>query len=186
MDTAVRHRIMRIEDFLAWECRQEGKFEFDGCEPVGMAGGSRRHAAIQRNLAIAVEGRLQGQPCEFFGSDLKIVTAELVRYPDGQVCCDGAAGHTTFTTAPVVVFEVVSPSTTRTDHVTKREEYQAIPSVGKYILLEQDVMSVTVHTRRDAGWATETLQGVGVLDIPQLGLSIPVAELYAKVVIDAG
>jgi Uma2 family endonuclease len=61
---------MTLAEFLAWEERQEQRYEFDGSEPVAMAGGSLAHAAIQRNLALALGTRLRGKPCQFFGSDL--------------------------------------------------------------------------------------------------------------------
>lgn len=78
MNVAARRRVMQIENFLAWESRQESKFEFDGFEPVATVGGTENHARILRNLAIAFGTRLRGTPCEFFGSDLKIVTATRV------------------------------------------------------------------------------------------------------------
>ena len=184
MDTIVRHRIMRIEDFLAWECRQEGKYEFDGCEPVAMTGGTFRHALLQSNLAMAVGNRLRGTACRFVGRDFKVLTASRVRYPDGQVVCDHADEETTFTTSPVVLFEVISASSAATDHGAKVEEYRSIPSVKHYVLLEQDRALVTVHARLDAGWAVETLNGQGLLALPRLGTAIPVAELYEGVAVD--
>ena len=87
MNLAVR-KPMSLAEFLEWEERQELRYEFDGVEPSAMTGGSLRHAAIQRNLAMAVGSRLRGKPCQFFGSDLKIQAAEnSSRYPDGIVLC---------------------------------------------------------------------------------------------------
>ena len=71
MNLAVR-KPMSLAEFLEWEERQELRYEFDGVEPSAMTGGSLRHAAIQRNLAMAIGNRLRGKPCQFFGSDLKI------------------------------------------------------------------------------------------------------------------
>ena len=79
---------MTLAEFLKWEERQDLRYEFDGSAPVAMAGGSLAHAAIQRNLALALGSRLRGKPCQFFGSDLKIQAAETSsRYPDGMVIC---------------------------------------------------------------------------------------------------
>src|SRR3954464_10932464 len=87
MNVAMRRTMTRAE-FLAWEDGQERKHEFDGIRPVAMPGGTLAHAAIQRNLAVALHTRLRGKPCDFFGSDLKFLTAEgTVRYPDGMVVC---------------------------------------------------------------------------------------------------
>jgi hypothetical protein len=87
MNLAVR-KPTSLTEFLEWEDRQELRYEFDGVEPSAMTGGSLRHAAIQRNLAMAIGSRLRGKPCQFFGSDLKIQVAEnSSRYADGSVLC---------------------------------------------------------------------------------------------------
>lgn len=183
MNVIVRHKIMSIEDFLAWEARQEQKYEFDGFEPVAMAGGSRNHARIQRNLAMAVGSRLRGSPCEFLGSDMKLVTATRCRYPDGQVVCGAADGDATFTTTPSVLFEVTSPSSDARDHVEKAAEYHAIASLQHYVVLEQDRMVVTVSGRDGNGWRTEPVGADRLLKLPALNLAIPLAELYEGVLL---
>ncbi len=181
MNVVTRHRIMSIEDFLAWEARQEVKYEFDGNEPVAMVGGSLRHSAIQRNLAISIGGRLRGSGCSFYGSDTKLLSAMRSRYPDGQVICGAVDDEATFTTSPVVVFEVLSRSTQATDLVDKAREYQGIPSVRQYIVLAQERMSATVLTRVGETWATLTPGAQDTLAMPEIGIECTVAELYEGV-----
>ncbi len=65
MNLAVR-KPMTLAEFLAWEERQPLRYEFDGFGPVAMTGGTFAHAAIQRNLALAVGGRLRGKSCQFY------------------------------------------------------------------------------------------------------------------------
>jgi Uma2 family endonuclease len=89
MGIALRKPMTR-EEFLAWEAQQPLRYEFDGSQPIAMAGGTEEHAAIQRNLAIAIGGRLRGKPCRFYGRDLQIDTAHTLRYPDGFVVCSPA------------------------------------------------------------------------------------------------
>ena len=60
MSNALR-KPMTIEEFLEWEARQPLRYEFDGFQPIAMAGGTEQHSAIQRNLAIAVGGAAAGQ-----------------------------------------------------------------------------------------------------------------------------
>lgn len=72
---------MTMAAFLAWEERQESKFEFDGFEPVAMVGVSWARSAIQRNILIALGTRLRGKPCQPHGGDLKIEVAGRIRYP---------------------------------------------------------------------------------------------------------
>ena len=75
MNIAMR-KPMTLDEFLAWEDRQELRYEFDGARVFAMTGGTAAHSLIQTNLAIAVGGRLRGKPCRFYNGDLKFLTAE--------------------------------------------------------------------------------------------------------------
>ncbi len=157
MTLALRQPVT-LAEFLAWEERQPLRYEFDGVGPVAMTGGTAGHAAIQANLAIAIGGRLRGGPCRFFGSDLKIKTADdHIRYPDGVVVCSSVDRAATIVHDPVVIFEVLSPSTAGTDRIAKAREYQATPSVSRYVMLEQDRIGATVYARSGDGWTHEIL-----------------------------
>jgi Uma2 family endonuclease len=92
------------------------RYEFDGVGPVAVTGGTRAHADIQANLTTALRTRLRGKPCRFYGSDLKIRTAEgHIRYPDGFVTCTAGENASTLVSDPVVIFAVLSPSTAAAD-----------------------------------------------------------------------
>ncbi len=170
---------MTLAEFLEWEERQPLRYEFDGTRPVAMTGGTRAHAAIQRNLAVAVGGRLRGKPCQFYGSDLKIQVAEgHIRYPDGMVMCSSVDRDATVIHEPVVVFEVLSPSTARNDRIVKAREYQATPSVRRYVMLDQDGVSATVYARAGDAWTHEILIADSILAMPEIDVALPLAELY--------
>ena len=177
---------MTVAQFLEWEERQPLRYEFDGIGPVAMTGGTSGHSAIQRNLAISIGGRLRGKPCQFYGSDLKFqVTEGHIRYPDGMVVCSPVHRTATVIHDPVVVFEVLSPSTTRTDRIVKGREYQATPSVSRYVMLEQDGIGATVYARSGDAWTFELLVAGSLLALPEIGVELPLAELYEGVVFDA-
>jgi Uma2 family endonuclease len=183
--TLTAPRPVTLTEFLAWEERQELRYEFDGVEPVAMAGGSLAHAAIQRNLALAVGTRLRGKPCQFFGSDLKIQAAEnSSRYPDGMVVCSGLDPALKIVGNPVVVFEVLSPSTAAVDRIVKAREYQATPSVQRYVMLEQARIGATVYVRAPDGWNVLVLKDSDTLALPEIGLAIPLAEFYEGLTFD--
>ncbi|PHK94171.1 hypothetical protein CR162_14615 [Pseudoroseomonas rhizosphaerae] len=169
---------MSLAEFLAWEEGQEPRFEFDGARPVAMVGGTRAHAFIQRNLAISVGGRLRGGPCQFAGSDLKVLVAGSIRYPDGLVVCTPGPNDSTLVRDPVVVFEVLSNSTAGTDRITKNHEYAATPSIRRYVMLEQDRVAATVFARVEGDWVGHVLREDAVLEMPEIGISVPLAELY--------
>ena len=177
---------MSLAEFLEWEERQELRYEFDGVEPVAMTGGSLRHAAIQRNLAMAIGGPLRGKPCQFFGSDLKIQAAERSsRYPDGIVLCSDLEPSLKIVRNPVVIFEVLSPSTAAKDRIVKAREYQATPSVKRYVMLEQERIGATVLVRAQDGWSALILKDDDILTMPEIGIEIPLAELYEGLAFEA-
>jgi Uma2 family endonuclease len=185
MNLAVR-KPMTLAEFLEWEERQPLRCEFDGVGPIAMTGGTAGHADVQRNLAIAVGGRLRGKPCRFYGSDLKFQVAEgHVRYPDGMVVCSPIDRTATVIYDPIIVFEVLSPSTTRDDRIVKAREYQATPSVQRYVMLEQDAVGATVYARSGNAWTHEILVADSILALPEIGVSLPLAELYEGVVFEA-
>ncbi len=185
MNLALR-KPMTLAEFLEWEERQPMRYEFDGVGPVAMTGGTAGHADVQRNLAIAVGGRLRGKSCRFYGSDLKFQVAEgHVRYPDGMVVCSPVDRTATVIYDPVIVFEVLSPSTTRDDRIVKAREYQAAPSVQRYVMLEQDAVGATVYARSGNAWTHEILVADSILALPEIGVSLPLAELYEGVVFEA-
>ncbi len=185
MNLALR-RPMALAEFLEWEERQPLRYEFDGVGPVAMTGGTAGHADIQANLAAALRTRLRGNPCRFYGSDLKFQVAEgHVRYPDGMVVCSPVDRTATVVYDPVVVFEVLSPSTAGNDRIVKAREYQATPSVQRYVMLEQDAVGATVYARCGEAWTHEILVADSILALPEIGVSLPLTELYEGLVFEA-
>jgi Uma2 family endonuclease len=83
---------------------------------------------------------------------------------------------------PVVVFEVPSVTSEHTDQTIKKLEYQAVPSIRRYILINQTKVMLTVHLRPDEGaWHTTHLAKGAMLELPEIGITIPVDELYEGV-----
>ncbi|HEY7577945.1 MAG TPA: Uma2 family endonuclease [Acetobacteraceae bacterium] len=172
---------MTVEEFLAWEQGQELRWEFDGFAPVAMTGGTAGHSAIQRNLSIALGGRLRGSPCQVYTSDLKIRAAGSIRYPDAFVVCTPLPRTSTVVTDPVVVFEVLSPGTASVDHFVKNQEYRDTPSIQRYVILEQDFIGATVFARVGDDWVGHVVGAGAVLAMPEIGIEVPLAELYEGV-----
>ena len=112
------------------------------------------------------------------GSELKIEVAGSIRYPDAFVVCSPVAPKATVVSDPVVIFEVLSESTARVDHVTKNAEYRATASVQRYVMLEQDSQAATVFAREDDRWVGSLLTGDAVLAMPEIGIELPLGELY--------
>jgi Uma2 family endonuclease len=183
MSIALR-KSMTLEEFLAWEEQQELRWEFDGFEPVAMTGETSEHSAIERNLILALTGCLRGKPCQVYTSNLKILVAGSIRYPDAFVVCSPVTRGTRVVTDPVVVFEVLSPSTASIDIGAKNEEYRDTPSIQRYVMLSQDRQSATVFARVANDWVGHILSGDTILSMPEIGIELPLAELYEGVALE--
>ena len=183
MSIALR-KPMTLQEFLDWEEQQERKWEFDGFGPVAMTGGTADHSAIQRNLFIALGTRLRGKPCRLYTSDLKVSVAGSIRYPDAFVVCSPIPRGTLVVTDPVVVFEVLSPSTASIDIGIKNEEYRDTPSIQRYVMLSQDRQQATVFSRQADDWVGHIMAGPAVLSMPEIGIEVPLSEFYEDVSFD--
>jgi Uma2 family endonuclease len=172
---------MTIETFLTWEERKELRREFDGFVPVAMTGGSNAHEVIGNNLRALLLVALRGKRCGIRGPILKIQVAGRIRYPDAFVFCTAATRDQTVITDPVVVFEVLSTSTSRIDRIEQLREYQATPSIQRYVILEQDSIAATIYLKQDGAWTVSVLTGADLLTMPEIEAEIPLAEVYAEV-----
>lgn len=182
MSTSLR-KPMTVERFLSWEERQELRYEFDGFQPVAMTGGTDAHEAIGGTLRALLRERLQGKRCRVRGPTLKIEVAGRIRYPDAFVYCTPAPPGETLIREPVVVFEVLSPGTSRTDRIEKLREYQATESIQRYVILEQDSVAASVFERREGIWAARALTAGDVLQMPEIEAEIPLSDIYSDVVL---
>ena len=174
----LQHETMTPAEFLVWEAKQELRWEFDGFQPVAMTGGTVAHSVIQGNIITALNNRLRGKPCRPYGPDLKVEIGSKYRYPDAFVSCTPVGGTSTIVTNPVVIFEVLSESTAETDRTTKLREYRSLPSVQRYVMLEQNQAAATVIARMETGWSLETLDASGTLAMPEIGVEVAMSGLY--------
>jgi Uma2 family endonuclease len=104
-----------------------------------------------------------------------------IRYPDAFVYCTSVPPGETVIREPVVVFEVLSPGTSRTDRIEKLREYQATPSIQRYVILEQDSIAAMVFTRHGDGWDVRPVTAGDDLAMPEIGVTLALADIYADV-----
>ena len=172
---------MSLTEFLAWEEKQELRYEFDGFQPVAMTGGTAGHETIGGTLRALLHDRLRGNPCRPWGPNSKIEVHGRMRYPDAFVNCVPVSRGDTIFAEPVVVFEVLSPGTSRTDRIEKLREYQATASIQRYVILEQDSVAATVFSRMGGDWIARALTDGDVLQMPEIGIELHLSEIYADV-----
>jgi Uma2 family endonuclease len=167
-----------VDDFLAWVQGQRERYEFVGGRLVMMAGGSEDHNDIQVNLLAALKRRLRGGPCKPNGSDLLVRVDERTgRFPDASVTC-GREGRN-YVTAPVAIFEILSPATELLDRTDKRRDYQRLASLRHYVLIAQDAPRIEAYTRGRRGWRFEEIEGLdAALALEAFGIELSLAEIY--------
>ena len=176
-----RQRPMTLEDFLAWEERQPLRYEFDGWHPVAMTSGTLEHELIGNTLRALLREHLRGKPCRAVGPTLKVEVIGRIRYPDAFVYCTPVPPGATVIREPVVVFEVLSPGTSRTDRYEKLREYHATPSIQRYVILEQDTMGAMVFARAGSDWTVQALTAGETLAMPEIDVAFPLTDVYADV-----
>ena len=176
-------QLMSVEDYLAWEEMQPEKHEYVGGVIFTMQGGTTRHAAIASNVLISIGGQLRGKRCRPYGSDLKVriqyPTHTRFYYPDVTVACTQDPSKAVYHDEPVVLVEVTSDSSHRTDALEKRDAYETIPTLRVYILLDQDKPEAIVWRRGEQGFAREVYAGVdATIELPEIEARLPLAEAY--------
>jgi Uma2 family endonuclease len=174
---------MTLDEFLRWAQYQEQRHEFVDGAAVAMAGGTRAHDRIQRNLIIRCTPRLSGSGCEPLGPDIMVVTGTgNGRYPDMTIDCGTYEATAVAATEPTVVFEILSESTKKTDQLAKLVDYDATPAIRHYVLVSQIEPLVLVYSRGghgSFGIRPETLRGLeAVLALPSVGIALPLGEIY--------
>jgi len=181
MSIGLRTPLMTREEFLDWAATQSVRHEFDGFQPVAMTGGTLDHSQISQNIYAALRSRLRGTNCRPLGPDAGVATiGDAVRYPDALVTCTKALGTDRLVPGVVVVFEILSPTSGRTDRIDKLREYHAVTSIRRYVILEHTSIGLSVHARErvDELWTTTALTDGDVLRMPEIGIEVPVAEFY--------
>lgn len=173
-----------VEDYLEGELVSEVKHEYLGGEVHAMAGASNRHNKVAGNAYLAFGIALRGKPCRPFNSDTKariqLFNHTRFYYPDAMVVCDQNRDEDQWQDRPVVIVEVLSESTRRTDLAEKREAYLTIPSLMALILVEPDAPALTVYRRHaDGGFGREDYSGLdAVIPLPEIEIDLPLAEIY--------
>ncbi len=176
---------LSLPGFLAWEERQELRYERVGGVVRAMAGGTRAHNKIAINLVLALREPVRRRGCELFGSDVKVVTPRGdVTYPDLTVRCGPGNDRLTTVEDPLVVVEVLSEGTAQHDLVVKRLAYKTIPSLRLILYVAQDRPRIDLVRRGPDGRWDDGEPAVGldaVLELPELVCAIPLSAIYEGV-----
>jgi Uma2 family endonuclease len=170
------HR-MSVESYLEHERGAEIRHEFVDGRMIAMAGESRQHYTIARNITRALEDSSSDRRCEIIMEAIKVrVQEQRYRYPDVVVSCDPGTDRY-FLENPCFLVEVLSESTADTDHDKKLEEYMQLQSVQRYLIVSQ--RRVIVYKRATDGWRVEILSESGEVEVPCLETTLSLDQIYA-------
>lgn len=176
------------ELYLEMERQAEFKSEYYRGEVFAMAGAGRNHNKIIAHLIRALGNALSSRGCEVFPSDMRvhIPFSGLYTYPDVSVVC-GQEEYLdeVFDTLlnPILIVEVLSPSTKSYDRGDKFALYRRLPSLREYLLVSSTEVLVESYSLATEGLWTlrETQQITDSISLPNLEMSLPLAELYANI-----
>ncbi len=181
---ALQKQRMSAEQFLAWDATQTIRHEFVGGEVFAMAGGEDRNYSVALNFAIALRQHLRGSPCRVYGSDVKlqVEAADCYFYPDLMVTCSAAdAANRLIKREPVLVVEVLSPSTAAYDRGAKFASYRQLPSLAEYLLVDVESRRCDLFRKRaeDGLWVLHpSAPGEGV-QLASVDLAVSAEALWA-------
>ena len=183
MSSAEQPKYRSVEEYQAFEEHSLTKSEYIDGWIRAMTEATFRHVRVATNSLVALGVRLKNKPCMPLGSDMKLrIDREGTKrfyYPDVQVVCQPNAPSSVFQDQPVLIIEVLSPSTRRYDLDEKMTAYLTIPSLECYIALEQHQPIAIVLLRANGGFLRQTIEGIDeTVDLPFLGSSLPMREIY--------
>ena len=191
MSTLPAQTYLTPEEYLAWERKQPFKNEYHNGRIVAMSGANRWHNHIMLDTAIHLNNQLIESEREVYASQMRVQTGPTVSYlyPDVIVVCgEPRFEDDTFDTLlnPIVVIEVLSPSTAAYDRGEKFESYKQLASLQEYILISQDRVRVEHYCRRETQWNGNTLEHLeDILSLASIECEVSLRAIYRRVVPNA-
>lgn len=179
---------LTAEAYLELERQAEEKSEYIDGTLVAMVGASANHNLIQFNLIANLKPQLRRNGCLGFGSDMRVKsgTESIYSYPDLSIVCGKPAyGQDRSDTLlnPILLVEILSPSTERYDRGKKFAHYRRIPTLQEYVLVAQDQPLIEHYVRQpDGTWLWTAVEGLDeTIALPTIDCTLPLAEVYDQI-----
>lgn len=177
------------DGFLAWAANTpalEGyKVELaDGEVSIDAVNTTRAHSLICTNLMVGLFGQIDSCDSLITSAGFGVRTPDGIRYPDILVDATLGSGQDYAAREPVLIVEVLSPSSIAIDMVEKREEYLQIPTLQAYLVCAQDEPRAWAFLRENGAFPASPVMIEGreaAIDIPVLSLTLPMAGIFAGI-----
>lgn len=173
-----------VADYLESEKTSPTKREYVDGAIYQMAGASDKHNLIAGDIYANLLVHLRDSPCQPFFGDIKVrVSKKIYYYPDVLVSCEENAEDSHFRNEPILIVEVASSSTERTDRSEKLLYYLQMPSLREYVIVDQHKMNVEIHRREtDGSWTTYYFdEPEEAVELASVDLTLPLTEIYRRV-----
>ncbi len=180
---------LSLEDFLGWSSDDDTRYELVEGRVVAMSPPSRAHGLLSGNLSLSIGIALRKrQPC-VLQAEAGIISptrSDTVYQADLVVTCEPHVYGQKTVGEPLVVIEILSPSTESFDRKVKLADYRAIGSVEEILFVDQDRMFCELHRRLEDGrWIVELgLQPKATVRLEAIDVDITLSEIYANVSLD--
>ena len=190
MSTLTAQTYLTPGEYLTWERKQPFKNEYHNGYIIAMSGASRTHNLITMNIANQLYNQLMEQECEVYANEMRVRTSPTVSYfyPDVAVVCgEPRFEDDTFDTLinPIIVIEVLSPSTAAFDRGEKFEHYKQLASLQEYILISQDSVRVEHYRCEGTQWTHNRFQHLeDTLSLTSIECEVPLRAIYRRVIPD--
>jgi Uma2 family endonuclease len=176
------------ERYLEIERAAEYKSEYFQGEIFAMPAARETHVLAASNLTHELHNGLKGKSCRIYTSDMRVhVNATgLYAYPDLSAVCgtpEFQDSHFDTLLNPVLIVEILSPSTESYDRGRKFWNYRSIPSLKEYLLVSTDRMGAELFTKQaDGRWLLAAYQNpADVVELQSVGCGIPLGNVYSLV-----
>jgi Uma2 family endonuclease len=180
MSTAASKSQHSFLSYLDWEERQSQRHELIDGEVFAMTGGSTAHGAVGLTLLTLLKAHLKDSRCRVFWPDVKVKVGEDAFYPDIKVSCVAAdLANVQYIAFPIVIVEILSPTTEDYDRGRKFDAYRRIPELREYVLINPDTRAVELRRRRSASeWEFEDATNQRKLRLESIDFACDVTALF--------
>ena len=183
------HGIRMTEEAFERLISVESPYHYEFIDDVvyDMTGSTPEHSAISSNIESLLREQLgRSGPCRIHRDQYVAIPGKPPVVPDVVLTCDLADWDKNkrlkpfMIQSPLIVVEVLSPSTERYDRTEKFTRYTRCPTLEVYILVSQDEQYIEVY-RRSTGWKQERFSVGQTIKLEQLDLELPVDSIYEGV-----
>jgi Uma2 family endonuclease len=178
---------MTLGEFLRWDDGTDTRYELIDGFPVAMAPPAEAHRILVVRLVSRIDGALAiRRPCnaQIEPGVVRPDRADSYYVPDIAVTCEPNEPGRQAMVDPILIVEILSPSTERSDRRLKMPAYQAIDSVREIVFIDADSHHAEVYRRDNSYWGIELVRGAdATLFLASVELRISMSELYEGIAI---